>query len=480
MLLWNKIIYRSNMSRFLLVFLLLFISFTSFSTVILPDVFSDNMVLQQKSTIKIWGIAKPHKNVIIKASWSQKSYKFRTKKDGRWVISIETPVASFEKQTITFSDGKTTTLSNVLIGEVWFCSGQSNMEMPLKGYKEQPIDQAEETIKNGDVENGIRMLKVKRNAQEVPVTYAEGTWMLSSSKNLESFSAVAYFYALTLRQKLNVPIGIINSSWGGSSIEGWMSKSLVDSYSDYSSNQPFADNETTKKTSVMYNGMIQPFINYVIKGFVWYQGEANVDRYKTYAAKLKDMVSLWRMNWNLGDLPFYIVEIAPFNYQNFDDAPRLREQQFQASQQIKNCGIVNTNDLIRTDEVDNIHPSLKEPVGKRLANLALNQTYGIETICAKSPNYKLYEIQNNQLILHFDNVYDGFKTDSLYIGFEIAGNDQLFYPANAVLYPNNTIAISSEQVVNPIAARYCFHNFSIGNIYNSCGLPLFGFRTYNW
>ncbi|MEY3237613.1 MAG: hypothetical protein RI883_1714, partial [Bacteroidota bacterium] len=303
MLLWSKIIYRSYMIRFLLVFLLLFISFTSFCTVILPDVFSDNMVLQQKSTIKIWGIAKPHKNVIIKPSWSLKSYKFRTKKDGRWVISIETPVASFEKQTITFSDGKTTTLSNILIGEVWFCSGQSNMEMPLKGYKEQPIDKAEETIKNGDVENGIRMLKVKRNAQEVPVTYAEGTWMLSSSKNLESFSAVAYFYALTLRQKLNVPIGIINSSWGGSSIEGWMSKSLVDSYSDYSSNQPFADNETTKKTSVMYNGMIQPFVNYTIKGFVWYQGEANVDRYKTYAAKLKDMVSLWRLNWNLGDLP---------------------------------------------------------------------------------------------------------------------------------------------------------------------------------
>jgi sialate O-acetylesterase len=259
-----------------------------------------------------------------------------------------------------------------------------------------------------------------------------------------------------------------------------MSKSLVDSYSDYSSNQPFADNETTKKTSVMYNGMIQPFVNYVIKGFVWYQGEANVERYKTYGAKLKDMISLWRLNWNLGDLPFYIVEIAPFDYQNVDNAPRLREQQFQASQQIKNCGIVNTNDLIRTDEIDVIHPSKKEPVGKRLANLALYQTYGIDTICAKSPNYKSYEIQDNQFILHFENVYDGFKPDSLYIGFEIAGNDQVFYPANAVLNSNNTINLSSNQVLNPIAARYCFHNFSIGNIYNSCGLPLFGFRTYNW
>lgn len=468
------------MIRFLLFFLLLFISRTSFCTVILPDIFSDNMVLQQKSTIKIWGIAKPNKHVIIKASWTEKEYKFKTKKDGRWIISIETPVASFEKQNITFCDGKTTTISNILIGEVWFCSGQSNMEMPLTGYKEQPIDKAEETIKSGDPENGIRMLKVKRNAQEVPVTYAEGTWMLSSSKNLENFSAVAYFYALELRQKLNVPIGIINSSWGGSSVEGWMSKNLVGSYSDYSSNQPFADNETYKKTSVMYNGMIQPYINYVIKGFIWYQGESNVGRYKTYGAKLKDMVSLWRMNWDLGDLPFYIVEIAPFNYENFDEASRLREQQFQASQQIKNCGIVNTNDLIRTDEIDIIHPSQKEPVGKRLANLALNQTYGIDTICAKSPNYKSYEIQDNQVILHFENVFDGFKPDSLYVGFEIAGNDQVFYPANAVLNSNNTIALSSDQVLNPIAARYCFHNFAIGNIYNSCGLPLFGFRTYNW
>ncbi len=469
------------MIRFLLFFALQLLSFTSFCTVILSDVFSDNMVLQQKSIITIWGIAKPQKQVTIKPSWTDKTYKFKTKKDGRWSITLETPSATFEKQCITFSDGKITTLSNILIGEVWFCSGQSNMEMTLNGYKDQPIDKAEETIKNGDVENGIRMLKVKRNAQEVPVTYAEGSWMLSSSKNLENFSAVAYFYALELREKLNVPIGIINSSWGGSTIEGWMSKTLVDAYSDYTSSQLFTDNETTKKTSVMYNGMIQPFINYVIKGFVWYQGESNVDRYKTYAAKLKDMVSLWRLNWNLGDLPFYIVEIAPFNYDNNDAAAHLREQQFKASQQITNSGLVNTNDLISADEIDIIHPAQKEQVGIRLAYLALNQTYGIDTICAKSPNYNSYEIQNNELILHFDNVYEGFKSDSLYVGFEIAGNDQVFYPANAVLDTNNnTFILNSNNVLNPLFARYCFHNFAIGNIYNSCGLPLFGFRTYNW
>lgn len=469
------------MIRFLLfVVFFTFIS-NSYGKVVLPDVLSDNMVLQQNSYIKLWGIAKPHKVVKIKASWSDKEYKFHTKKDGLWTVCIKTINGSFQKHSITFNDGQVTTLNNILIGEVWFCSGQSNMEMTFKGFNNQPIEDAETIIKEANAENGIRMLRVKRNAQDRPVKTAEGKWMLSTAQNVPNFSATAYFFALALKEKLNLPIGIINSSWGGSSVEGWMNRDLVDNYTDMDLTLNIPDNETWKKPWVFYNGMLKPYTDYVVKGFVWYQGEANIDRHATYAQKLRDMATLWRYEWNLGILPFYIVEIAPYMYEHPTDAAKLREAQFKASTLIENSGIICTNDLVKPEESNIVHPSQKRPIGQRLANYALYNTYGFDTICAKSPSLDTFNIINNEVILKVKDYADGIVPDTNFVGFEIAGEDHIFHPAKAVLNANDqTFIIQSEDVNNPLAVRYCFKNYAVGNVRNSCGLPLFSFRTDNW
>ena len=479
--------------KFLITLVLVFTHCLLYSKVVLPDMFSDYMVLQQNNYIKIWGIAKPNKCVRIKASWSDKEYKYCTKKDGSWIVSLKTPAGSFTEHTISFIESKTsTTINHVLIGEVWFCSGQSNMEMTFKGFTNQPIENAEKVIAEADPTSGVRMLRVKRIGQEAPSNTAEGKWMNSTPQNVPNFSAVAYFFGLKLRKELNVPIGLINSSWGGSSVEGWMNRDLVDNYTDLDLKQEIPDNESWRKPCIMYNGMLKPFTDYVIKGFIWYQGESNIDRYETYASKLKDMVTLWRYEWGLGDLPFYEVEIAPCVFDNPVHSAKLREAQFKATEIIANSGIVSTNDLVGQDEAKTVHPKRKQPIGERLANLALKRTYGRDTICADFASYQAMELQNEKIILTFNNTSGGLSfgeqreltADSL-IGFEIAGSDHVFYPANAQLLPygiagRDRIELSSTQVAKPEAVRYAFKTYAPGNIRNGCDLPLFPFRTDNW
>lgn len=449
--------------------------------VVLPDVLSDNMVLQQNSYIKLWGTAKPRKYVKVKTSWSTKEYKYFSRKNGSWFVSIKTPKGSFTPQTITITDGSITTIQNILIGEVWFCSGQSNMEMPFKGFNNQPIEGAQEVIDQADPNNGIRMVSVKRNPQDCPVSIAEGKWMLSTKDNVPKFSATAYFFALKLRKELNLPIGIINSSWGGSSVEGWMNKDLADNYDDLDLNLKIPDNENWKKPCIMYNGMLKPFKDYVVKGFVWYQGESNIGRNATYASKLNDMATLWRYEWQNETLPFYIVEIAPYLYEHPIDAAKLREAQFKASNIITYSGIVSTNDLVRPDEANIVHPSMKKPIGERLANLALANNYGFDTICAVSPSYERMEIKENQVIIYLKNVHDQVIQQPNFEGFEIAGEDQVFHSAHAILNPDKkSFVVQAIDVQNPVAVRYCFKNHQLGNVKNDCGLPLIPFRTDNW
>jgi sialate O-acetylesterase len=474
--------------RSILTFLLLVLAQNALPKVVLPDVLSENMVLQQNSYIKLWGIAKPHKCIQIKVSWSDKVYKYCTKKDGAFLITVKTPEASFTPQKITFTEGKiVTVVNNVLIGEVWFCSGQSNMEMTFKGFNNQPIEGAEKAISEADPNNGVRMLVTKRYGAERPTRTAEGKWMLSTEQNVSKFSAVAYHFALKLRSELNVPVGIINSSWGGSSVEGWMNKDLVDNYTDLDLKAEIPENENWKKPNIMFNGMLKPYTDYVIKGFCWYQGESNIDRYATYASKLKEMVSLWRFEWGLGTLPFYIVEIAPCEFEHPTNAAKLREAQYNASTIIENCGFVSTSDLVRPEESKVVHPSQKAPIGERLANQALFNTYKKDSICAKSPNYFSHQLNTQSITVHFENCQDGLQPSGFtgntvgLIGFEIAGEDKVFYPANAVLGEDEkSVILQSDQVPYPAAARYCFKTYAVGNTQNSCGLPLIPFRTDDW
>lgn len=482
--------------KFILVILVCSFSLVSNAKIVLPEIFSDYMVLQQNSTVKIWGKAKPNKKIKLITTWDNGEYSVITKDDGSWILSLKTSKASFTEHSITISGDKSLiTISNILIGEVWFCSGQSNMEMTFKGYPNQPVENADKIIKEANPELGVRMVKIKKNGLEQPSKFAEGKWMNCTNDNVPNFSAVAYFFGLKLRNELNVPIGLINSSWGGSSIEGWMSRELVEKYSDFNFTKILSESETWKKPWVMYNGMVSPLKDYIIKGFIWYQGESNVGRHTTYASKLKDMVELWRHDWNLGELPFYLVELAPYLYGDSIAGAKLREAQFHATKNIANSDIVSTSDLVDMDEQKIIHPKRKQQVGERLGNLALKQAYNRDSICSKFPIYKSFEISNNIMKLNLSNQhiephtvdFSSLKKDSL-IGFEIAGEDHVFYPANAKFIRKNgtheiesyDIIVQSDKVEKPIAVRYLFKSFSRGNVFNSCKLPLLPFRTDDW
>ena len=449
--------------------------------VVLPDMLSNNMVIQQNSTIKLWGTAKAKTSVKIKVSWSTVPYTCRSEKNGQWQISIRTNSASFQKHAITISDGKLITIQNVLIGEVWLCSGQSNMEMSFNGYKDQPIADANYYISNAKKESGIRMLNVVKSSSINSNSVGKGKWLESSPQNLPSFSATAYFFALRLQEQLKVPIGIINSSYGGSCIEGWLSPGNLERYTDFDAKQKIPDSMSWQRPNVMYQNMIKPFRNYVINGFVWYQGESNVERYATYAQKLQELVYLWRYTFDNADLPFYVVEIAPFLYGDLDPAAKLREAQFQGVNLMYNTGYVCTNDLVLESEATNIHPSQKKPIGDRLANLVLHDSYHFDTIHAYSPSIDQYCITNDSIVLYFKNSEQGFQFQQEFVGFEVADSTKSFISASASLgIDKNTLVIKMGNGYVPLAVRYCFKNFQLGNVKSTYGLPLVPFRTDDW
>lgn len=449
-------------------------------TIKLPEAISDNMVVQQNTDVKLWGTSSNHKkDISVNASWTKDTYEVTPEKDGSWMVSIPTGNASFEPQTITFKSGKSEEkISNVLVGEVWFCSGQSNMEMNFKGFRNQPIEGADEVLKTADANSGIRMLRVRRNTPDTPTTQGNGKWDLSTPKNVKYFSATAYFFAMKLKEELNVPIGIINSSYGGSSIESWMKRDLVATYSDIDLSHRVPDSLIWQRPTVMYNGMLKPYVNYTINGFLWYQGEGSMNRAATYEQKLHGLSSLWREEWGLGKLPFYIVEITPYNYSHPTDAAKIRFAQFKASQNIENSGLVCTNDLVLEHEENVAHPQKKQPIGERLANLALSKTYGIDSIQAESPYIDSFVVQNDTVIVRIENTYGEILDQPEFIGFELAGEDNLYYPAVGVLGEDKlSVNVTSLDVLNPVHIRYCFQSLLIGNVKNSVGLPMTCFRS---
>lgn len=453
--------------------------------VVLPDIISDNMVLQQQTEVCLWGKANPNTEVTVRVSWNDQTYTVASDNAGRWLAKVQTPAATYEAQSITFSDGEETSVENVLIGEVWFCSGQSNMEMPLSGFWNCPIEGANETIATASKWKGIRVATIEKNGQLEPVDVCYGSWKVSNPENAPSFSATAFHFAMMMNQVLDIPVGIINCSWGGTRVEGWLPESIVRNYPDIDLKRDIRKEEPHDwwhylSPILMYNGMLKPLENYTIKGFLWYQGESNVGR-PDYAERLKTMVDLWRNEWGLGELPFYYVEIAPFgSYENTGSA-FLREQQFKAQSIIPNSGMISTNDLVEPYEANNVHPKDKTDVGKRLAYLALARTYGVKGIAAVGPSYKSMEIrEDGSVILSFNNAEDGFNRQDGMEGFEVAGSDRVFYPAKAEVYNNLQIKVTCDKVTDPVAVRYCFRDFQPGNVAGTRELPLYPFRTDDW
>lgn len=455
--------------------------------VVLPQILSDHAVLQQQTEVKLWGKAVPNTTVNVTPSWNNQTITAQSDNEGRWQVSIQTPAADFTPYSIEFSDGEITRIQNILIGEVWFCSGQSNMEMPLNGFWNCPIEHANETIATSGEWNAIRMATIPKTGALTPQEHVAGSWKESNPFNAPYFSATAFNFARMLHRVLRVPVGIISCAWGGSRVEGWLPREVVEGFRDVDLKKEIKKPEKGKEwdyytPTVMYNGMLKPLQRYTIRGFLWYQGESNIFNYQFYAPMMTAMVQLWRNVWEAPDMPFYYVQIAPYKYENSRNtgAALLREAQVEALKTIPNSGIVPTTDI--GDEFC-IHPPQKDVVGLRLATLALTKTYGIRRLPSNGPMMTKVDYADKKAIVTFDNAPAGlFPTFSELEGFEIAGADKKFYPAKAkIVGRTNTVEVWSEEVAQPIAVRYAFRNY-VGNITlrNTFGLSAFPFRTDTW
>ncbi len=479
---------RTFKSICLLSFLFVFASLQA--KVKLPSVLASNMVLQQKAEVKLWGWSDKNKTIKVLTSWNKKSYSTVADANGNWLLKVSTPVAGgpFE---ITISDGESITLNNILIGEVWFCSGQSNMEMQMQGAPRQPIKGGNNIIVRANPKTPIRMYTtdfikgtITKEFNKKVQTDCKGEWGENNSENVANISATAYYFAKHLQEVLDVPVGIIVSSWGGSMVEPWMSREAIAPFKEI--NTTILDNDSIVKNPsttpcVMYNAKIAPLTNFTIKGFLWYQGESNRSNADLYTKLMPAFVKDLRLKWNIGEFPFYYVQIAPFNYEgaNGTSAARLREVQTQNMVDIPNSGMITTLDI---GNPVFIHPVNKETVGERLSLWALGGTYGRKGFLYMPPIYSKMEKKDNKIYVDFKNADRGINpmwTDLK--GFEIAGEDKVFYPANAIIETKTSrLAVWSDTAPNPVAVRYAYKNYTEASIFGLSGIPVAPFRTDDW
>jgi sialate O-acetylesterase len=450
-----------------------------FGEVKLPSIFGDNMVLQQQTDVAFWGKASANSSVRITTSWNNKSYVARADKDGNWKVKVTTTSAGGPYY-VTFSEGKAFTLKNIMLGEVWVCSGQSNMEMAMKGYNSQPVAGSNEYIATSRNSN-IRMITLPRATSLKPLDDFKGTWKTCEPENVSEFSATAYFFGLMLNRSLDVPVGLICTAWGGTRIEPWISENGLKPF-DWvklpDKTQALSGFFASQTPTALFNGMINPIVGYGIKGAIWYQGESNRNEPEQYQKLLPGLIENWRSVWGIGAFPFYYVQIAPY-----DNGPTglnsafLREAQLKASTVLPNTGMAC---IMETGEKDIIHPSNKKTAGDRLAYQALVKTYGIKGIACDGPVLKEMKIDSNMVYLKFDNAINGLSYLGRELrGFEVAGANKRFWPAIAFI-TNNGVTLYSLSVNRPVAVRYAFKDFVIGELFNTEGIPASSFRTDTW
>lgn len=458
------------------------------ATIELPEIISDNMVLQRNTDARLWGWATPGSAVTVTTSWNSRQYDVKSGTDGRWDVAVSTPDASYAPCSINIQgDGSDITLNNVLIGEVWLASGQSNMEMPLRGFWGQPIENAAQAIAYSGQTPGIRVATVPKSGSYTPETRAKGAWKLSNPANAPEFSALGYFFAQSLNKILDVPVGLVVTAYGGSKAESWLPAEVVEAYDDI--DLAGEKNGTAKvddwhKASVRYNAMIHPIIGYTIKGAIWNQGESNVGLHASYPERMAKIAEVWRDKWGQGDFPFYQVEIPGWNYgdPDNDSAAKLREAQWKAAEIMPNGGIVCTSDLIYPYELEDIHACQKQPIGERLAFLAAADAYGMNTIAHLYPKLDRYELKGDKAYLKFKNASNRLTPNDEIVGFEVAGSDRVFHPAKVrQTWDEWDVVVEAPENVDSIhSVRYCFKNFAIGTVHDMMGLPLVPFRTDNW
>jgi sialate O-acetylesterase len=444
----------------------------SFANVRLPAVLADNMVLEQHATAKLWGWCDAGEKIFVTPSWSGVTDSVVGTRDGHWVLAVATPGAG-GPYTIGIRGSNTITLKNVLIGEVWICSGQSNMEMcETWGL---PDVQAELSDCAND---RIRFFHVPRTTAMTVQDDCPGSWAACDSNELKTFSAVGYFFGKKLNKELHVPIGLIEAAWCGTNAEDWTPAELVTGDPVLKAGE---DKEVPQKgwpylPGYCYNAMIAPLTRFSMAGALWYQGESNVVASDTYAKLLTTMIGAWRQAWGTR-FPFYYVQIAPFDYGTKDQGAWLREQEA-AVQNLGNTGMVVISDI--TGDTTNIHPKDKHEVGLRLANWALAETYKWPGLFYKNPQFENMEIKGDRLTLSFVDAPNGLVVKGKDVEtLEVAGDDRVFYPAEGKI-EGNSIMVWSKEVKKPVAVRYQFSNAGIGNVFSKEGLPVAPFRTDTW
>ena len=467
--------------------IIFFVSISSLSKaeISFPKFIADGMVLQQQMNVPLWGTATPRADIVVSTSWDNKQMITKADEHGSWKVFVETPSAG-GPYSITFKEGNNppVLLEDILIGEVWLCSGQSNMEMPMKGYKNQPVEGSSMDILRSKNQN-IRLFTVKRNSTLEVQTDVSGEWKVASPITVKEFSAVGYHYGKLLNEILDVPVGLICSSWGGSWIESWMDKDMLSSFSEVTLPKDESDiKEKNRTPTTLYNAMIAPLEGFAMRGVIWYQGESNYDRQESYLELFKTMVSEWRSRWEQGEFPFYYCQIAPYDYaivtekgKEVINSAYLREAQMKAEDEIPNSGMAVLMDL--GNELG-IHPPHKRIVAERLALQALSKTYGIEGINGDSPVYKEMQIEGDTIVLSFDRADMWISSlNNAFENFEIAGEDRQFHKAEAWVN-RSKVYVRSDAVKSPVAVRYAFSNFAQGDLFGVDGLPVSSFRTDNW
>ena len=500
--------------------LLIWIASAASADVKLPGVFGDHMVLQRGVAVPVWGWAEPAEKVSVTLAGQTKTA--AADQSGKWTVKLDA-IPAGGPHVLKVEGNNAVELADVMLGEVWLCSGQSNMAMSVGGSANRDAEIAEAKYP------GIRMMTVARVPAETPQDNCQGEWKVCSPDSVAAFSATAYFFGRKLHRDLDVPVGLINSSWGGTPVQSWTRlddqrarpelKSMLGSWDEriaqYDSPaakeafqkqlaqweelaekakaagknpprkpRPAADPRLSPhRPANLYNGMIAPLVPYALRGAIWYQGESNSgnDDAGLYGLQLSTMIGNWRQVWKQGDFPFLWVQLPNFR------APQQQPVETSGwvivqNEMLKTLSVPNTGMAVTIDvgEAKDIHPKNKQDVGKRLALWALGTTYGKDIVYC-GPLYKSMKTRKNKIVIQFDHVGGGLvaKDSDTLEGFAIAGENKRFVAAKAIIKPDRVV-VSSREVESPVAVRYAWASNPDCNLYNDAGLPASPFRTDDW
>ncbi len=463
----------------------------------MPSIFGSHMVLQRNQKDKVWGWADPGEEVTVTIAGQTKTAK--ASDDGAWSVLLD-PLPAGGRHTLTVKGKNTLSFDDVAVGEVWICSGQSNMQWPLNLANDADL----ETLTADYPE--IRLISVPQVGTQEPQKDFQGQWERCTPANARDFSAIGLLFGRTLYQALGVPIGLIDDSWGGSAAEAWVRRDILEKdpkYKDLLASWQEREEQYEKvkdensqqsrnlaglmrgnhRPGNIYNGVLKPTIGYGIRGVIWYQGESNAGRAYQYRDLFPLMIQSWRDEWGIGDFPFYWVQLADFMAEKPEPSgsawAELREAQTMTMDKLPNTGQAVIVDI---GEGRDIHPRNKQGVANRLARWALAKDYSFD-VPYQSPTYKSMEKQDNKIVLTFDHAGQGglyaFDTQDVK-GFTIAGSDQVFHNAQAKIVPPNKVEVWSDEVSDPVAVRYAWADNPVANLYGRNGLPATPFRTDDW